>query len=1006
MWAQVKKFSAFEEESPETTYTSEFLAALLSVPALTRNVALVGHLHAGKTALSNMLIEQVCGSSYRCNSFCDSHFVFFPLQTRVNPFPKHKEMKYTDARVDEQARKISIKSTPFSVVLPNTEEKSYVFNFIDTPGHVNFSDEVTAALRAVDGIVLVVDAVEGVMMNTDRCIKHAIQDGLPLVLVINKVDRLILELKLPPNDAYMKLAHTIQVCITLLVSILLSSLPTDSTTLQEVNKLIKKYSLGSEEVIMLSPAAGNVIFASATANWSFTLHSFANQYVSRSVIPSISRKMRDEYFSIKDRIKDLKLEYAQVENEILVTKKKVGSGEGDKEELESLLREQQYISTDLEKLQQKLNDLSVPSVDPVQLAQRLWGDLWFDNATNKFRKTEPYFGAPRSFVQFVLEPLYKLHSAVVSLDSKALGQVLNTLSISLTATQLKMDVKPLLQLVMAEFLGKADGFVDSLVQFILDPIESARKRIESIYLGDIDSPEVQDMMNGNSEGLLMMNVVKEYPSPDGSTFFAFARIWSGTIRPGMRVKVLGEGYSAEDTEDLAIAEVKSVAIGQGRYRLELTHAQPGALVLLEGISDVIAKTATVTGATDDCADVAIFKPLVFNTTACVNISVEPLNPSELPKMLAGLRAVTKSYPLARTKAEESGEHVLIGTGELAMDSMLYDLREMFSKIEVNVSDPMVSFNETCLEQSSLHSFAKTPNKKNTLKLMAEPLDKELGAAIERGDIDILNWSQKTVRTVLEDLHGWDPLEARNLWAFGPSPATGPNVFVDDTLPDEVDKKLLYSVKESVVHGFRWGSKEGPLCDEPIRNVKFKLINADLAAEPIARGAGQIIPTARRLVYTSFLLASPRLMEPIYQTEVMGPADILPVVRNLLQGRRGHVIEQRPNPGTPFTIFRCQLPVIDSFGFETDLRIHTQGQAFCLSVFSHWDIVPGDPLDKSIVLRPLEKAPQHALAREFMIKTRRRKGLAEDVSVTRYFDEEMLMYLLEQEQEALRAQEFS
>ena len=67
-----------------------------------------------------------------------------------------------------------------------------------------------------------------------------------------------------------------------------------------------------------------------------------------------------------------------------------------------------------------------------------------------------------------------------------------------------------------------------------------------------------------------------------------------------------------------------------------------------------------------------------------------------------------------------------------------------------------------------------------------------------------------------------------------------------------------------------------------------------------------------------------------------------------------------------------LPVIESFGFETDLRYHTQGQAFCLSVFDHWSIVPGDPLDKSVVLRPLEPAPVQHLAREFMVKTRRRK----------------------------------
>lgn len=72
------------------------------------------------------------------------------------------------------------------------------------------------------------------------------------------------------------------------------------------------------------------------------------------------------------------------------------------------------------------------------------------------------------------------------------------------------------------------------------------------------------------------------------------------------------------------------------------------------------------------------------------------------------------------------------------------------------------------------------------------------------------------------------------------------------------------------------------------------------------------------------------------------------------------------------VLQAFLPVIESFGFETDLRYHTQGQAFCVSVFDHWAIVPGDPLDKSIVLRPLEPAPIQHLAREFMVKTRRRK----------------------------------
>ena len=93
--------------------------------------------------------------------------------------------------------------------------------------------------------------------------------------------------------------------------------------------------------------------------------------------------------------------------------------------------------------------------------------------------------------------------------------------------------------------------------------------------------------------------------------------------------------------------------------------------------------------------------------------------------------------------------------------------------------------------------------------------------------------------------------------------------------------------------------------------------------------------------------------------------------------------------------QAYLPAIDSVGFETDLRSFTQGQAMCYQSFDHWSIAPGDPLDRSIVLHPLEPSPPPHLAREFMVKTRRRKGLSEDVSIQKFFDDPMLAELARQ-----------
>jgi U5 small nuclear ribonucleoprotein component len=252
-------------------------------------------------------------------------------------------------------------------------------------------------------------------------------------------------------------------------------------------------------------------------------------------------------------------------------------------------------------------------------------------------------------------------------------------------------------------------------------------------------------------------------------------------------------------------------------------------------------------------DAYIFKPLRFPTAATLKVAIEPVNPSELPKMLDGLRKINKSYPIVTTRVEESGEHIVLGTGELYLDCVLHDLRRMYAEIELKVSDPVVRFCETVVETSALKCFAETPNKKNKLTFIAEPLEKELAEEIEQGEINI-RWPQSKLGKHLETKHGYDVLASRSVWAFGPDDM-GPNLLMDDTLSSEVDKKLLYSVKDSVRQGFQWGTREGPLCDEPIRNVKFKILDAVLANEPIYRGGGQIIPTARRVCYSSFLTVS-------------------------------------------------------------------------------------------------------------------------------------------------------
>jgi U5 small nuclear ribonucleoprotein component len=151
------------------------------------------------------------------------------------------------------------------------------------------------------------------------------------------------------------------------------------------------------------------------------------------------------------------------------------------------------------------------------------------------------------------------------------------------------------------------------------------------------------------------------------------------------------------------------------------------------------------------------------------------------------------------------------------------------------------------------------------------------------------------------------------------------------------------------------------------------------------------------------------MEPVYYVEVQAPADCISAVYTVLARRRGHVTQDIAKAGSPLYTVKALIPVIDANGFETDLRTATQGQAFCMQVFDHWAIVPGmanlvnrdnlpdkvfgiigDPTDSSIVLRPLEPAAGQALARDLVLKTRRRKGLGDQIAVAKYLDDEFVV----------------
>lgn len=361
-----------------------------------------------------------------------------------------------------------------------------------------------------------------------------------------------------------------------------------------------------------------------------------------------------------------------------------------------------------------------------------------------------------------------------------------------------------------QFFGTATGFVDMVIEHIPSPVEGAKAKIDQTYTGPHDTHVVRSMQNCDPAGPLVIQVAKLYHSSDAKDFVAFGRVMSGTVKSGIQVRVLGEGYTLDDEEDMVVATIADCWVAETRYRIPTSGVPAGSWVLLGGIDNSIVKSATIVAHKME-DDAYIFRPIKHFTESVFKVAVEPVNPSELPKMLDGLRKINKSYPLVVTKVEESGEHVVLGTGEMYMDCVLHDLRRLFSEMELKVSDPVTRFCETVVETSAVKCYAMTPNKKNKITMLAEPLDTGIAEDIEHGRVSI-KWPIRQVGKYFEDNYGWDLLASRNIWAFGPE-ETGPNILQDDTLPSEIDKKLLNQVRDSIRQGFSWATREGPLCEE-------------------------------------------------------------------------------------------------------------------------------------------------------------------------------------------------
>lgn len=733
-----------------------------------------------------------------------------------------------------------------------------MINLIDSPGHVDFSSEVTAALRVTDGALVVVDCVDGVCVQTETVLRQALGERIKPVVVINKVDRALLELQVTKEDLYTSFQRTIE----------------------SVNVIIATYNDKVLGDLMVYPEQGTVAFASGLHGWAFTIRQFAQRY-----------------------------------------SKKFG-------------------------------------VDRSKMMDKLWGENYFNPATKKWTtKSADAAGKPleRAFNMFILDPIFKLFDSIMNFKKDTAFAMLDKLDIVLKNDEKEMEGKLLLKTVMKKFLPAGEALLEMIVIHLPSPVTAQKYRVENLYEGPQDDECAKGIAACDPNGPLMLYVSKMVPTSDKGRFYAFGRVFSGTVRAGLKVRIQGPNYQVGSKTDLFVKSVQRIVLMMGRYVEPIEDCPAGNIVGLVGVDQFLLKSGTIT--TSDAAH--NLKVMKFSVSPVVQVAVECKFAADLPKLVEGLKRLSKSDPCVLCFTSDTGEHIVAGSGELHLEICLKDLEEDHAQVPIRKSDPVVQYKETIQAESSVTALAKSPNKHNRIFMKAAPLGEELSLAIENGKVGPRDEFKARAR-ILSDEFEWDNQEARKIWAFGPD-ANGANLMVDLT------KGVAYlnEIKDSCVAAFQWATREGVFAEEQMRGCRFNILDVVLHADAIHRGGGQIIPACRSAIYAAAYVAQPGLMEPVYLVEITCPEQAMGGIYGVLNRRRGHTIGEEQRPGTPMYVVKAHLPIAESFGFTADLRQATGGQAFPQSVFDHWQLMNGVSNEDPKLM-------------EKILSIRKRKGLKEEI----------------------------
>lgn len=942
-----------------------------------RNICILAHVDHGKTTLADHLIASYGGG------------VLHPKQAG--------RLRFMDYLDEEQRRAITMKSSSIGL-----RYKDHPINLIDSPGHMDFCSEVSTAARLSDGALVLVDAVEGVHIQTHAVLRQAWIEKVTPCLVLNKIDRLICELKLTPMEAYTRLLRIVHE-----VNGIVSTYKSEKY-LSDVDSLLagpagevgdeNQEFIEDDEEDTFQPQKGNVVFVCALDGWGFGLNEFAEFYASK--LGANSAALRKALWGPR---------YFIPKTKMIVGKKGLSAGSKARPMFVQFVLEplwqvyQAALETDgdkgvLEKVIKTFN-LSIP---PRELQNK----------------------DPKAVLQAVM-------SRWIPLSDTILSMVVNYMPDPITAQSFRVSRL----LPKREILDKqADSDVIAEAEHVRKSVEACDSRAEApcvAFVSKMFAIPTKMLPQRGIDGEIVNNSTEDGDSDE--CFLAFARIFSGELCAGQRVYVLSALYDPLKPEvvqkHVQEAELQSLYLMMGQGLKPVGTVKAGNVVAIRGLGQHILKSATLSS-TKNCWP---FSSMVFQVAPTLKVAIEPSDPADIVQLMKGLRLLNRADPFVEVTVSGRGEHVLAAAGEVHLERCIKDLKERFAKVSLEVSPPLVSYKETIecetsdpLENLKLLSGSSdfieksTANERCVVRVRVMKLPAALTKVLEDsvdllGDIvggktleahgatgTVLNENaiEALKKRIMDAIDSDNPYGSTSemdrdrserykvlwqkvltrIWALGPR-QVGPNILLtpdleakdsDDSVlirgspyiserlgftevssNGDAAKQALYqeaeTLESSVMSGFQLATAAGPLCEEPMWGLAFSVetyvspsTGQENESEQYGVFSGQVMTAVKDACKKALLKRNPRIVEGMYFCELNTPAEYLGPMYAVLARRRARVLKEEMQEGSPLFTVHAYVPVAESFGFADELRRWTSGASSALLVLSHWEAVPEDP----------------------------------------------------------------